>query len=445
MTRKERDMKIVSKILVVVFLTFSSEILAQDGWNWGEQVDLAKEKNVLYTDAYKLKNYEAALPPLNWLFENTPDLNPSIYINGINIYEALAEKESDASKKNEYIAKGLELHDTRIKYFPADEADVRERKAIFAYGYYKKESDKYESVYGYFKQAFDMNGAKMNRGGLVAYMDMVYKNYLYKRLTDEEVIDIYSAISEALNKQKEEANDAERKKLDGYIDTVDRLLAATKIEISCDFVEERFGSKLNEGNDVNMAKRIFDLMIKGKCIERPLALKAAEIIQDYEPTFGVAKFLGLKNDQEGNTSKALEFYEEAASLTNDNSEKAEMYVNIARAQMKQGQKSNSRNSARRALSFDPSYSDAYKLIGDLYMTSFDDCKGEKSQVQDRAIFIAAYEQYRKAGNNAAMANAKAQFPSIEDIFNEGMEEGQSITIGCWVNTTVTLERRPANN
>ena len=78
------------------------------------------------------------------------------------------------------------------------------------------------------------------------------------------------------------------------------------------------------------------------------------------------------------------------------------------------------------------------------MSSFDDCKQEQSQVQDRAIFIAAYNEYRKAGNSAGMSAAKAQFPSIEDIFNEGKQEGESLTIGCWINVTVALERRPAN-
>ena len=78
------------------------------------------------------------------------------------------------------------------------------------------------------------------------------------------------------------------------------------------------------------------------------------------------------------------------------------------------------------------------------MTSFDACKQEKSQVDDRAIFIAAYNEYKKAGYAAGMKNAQNQFPSIENIFSEGREEGDAITIGCWINTTVLLERRPAN-
>lgn len=445
MTSKLEAMKTNTKLFgVLFFITISFSLSAQDGWNWGEQVDKAKENNVIYSDAFKAKNYQACIEPLNWLLENTPDLNPSIYINGVKIYEALAKAETDPEKKEEYIQFGLKLHDTRTEIYPDDKNDIIERKGIYAYSFYKKTKEQYENVFNILTEAFEANGEKMNRGALVALMDMTYKNYLYKRLTDEQVIDIYSEISDSLNKQKDEANEANKKKLANYLDTVDRLLAATKIQISCDLVEERFGPKLEQGNDVNIAKRIFDLMIKGKCIDRPLALKAAEVIQTNDPTYGVAKFLGAKNEQEGNTEKALSFYEEAASLTDDNTEKAEMYVNIAKVQMRKGQKSTARSSARRALSFDPAHKDAYKVIGDLYMTSFDDCKEEKSQVQDRAVFIAAYNEYRKAGHTSGMTNAKAQFPSIEDIFTAGMEEGQSITIGCWINTTVTLERRPAN-
>ncbi len=442
-------MKTITKILgTVLLLALTTGVSAQNGWNWGEQVDVAKEKNVIYTDAYKAKNYEATVEPLEWLLTNTPDLNPSIYINGAKIYQELAKKEPDATKKDEYIQRGIELHDLRIKYFPDKEDEILERKGIYTYGFYKKNKDQYENVYNHLKLAFERNKASMNRGALVAYMDMVYKNYLYKRLTDEQVIDTYSEISEALNAQLEKAtSDSEKKKLKGYQDTVDRLLAATKIVISCDLVESRFGPKLDEGNDINMAKRIFDLMIKGECVERPLALKAAEVIQGDQPTYGVAKFLGTKYTKEENYEEAIKYYKEAASLTDDNSQKAEMYISVARIQRKQGQKSTARNTARRSLSFDPNYSDAYELIGDLYFGSYGTkgpCYQEKSQVEDRAVFIAAYDQYRRAGATAKMKAAKAQFPSIQDIFNSEYEEGQSITIGCWINTTVTLERRPAN-
>ena len=199
-----------------------------------------------------------------------------------------------------------------------------------------------------------------------------------------------------------------------------------------------------ESKDINLAKKVFDLMIKGSCLEKDLAFDAAQIVQDNEPTYAVAKFLAGKSANSGNNEEAIKFYEQAVELTTKNEEKAEMYVNVARIQSKMGSKSTARNSARRALSFDPKYADAYSFIGDLYFGSFGSgpCFKQVSQVDDRAVFIAAYEQYRLAGNSAKMKSAKSQFPSIEDIFNEGKKEGESITVGCWINTTVKLERRP---
>lgn len=433
-------MKTISKkisVLILVFLGFGAS--AQD-WNWGEQVDIAKEKNVLYTDALNAKNYSGALDPLNWLLTNTPDLNASIYINGIEIYEALAKKASDPVVKEGHIQKALKLYDTRIQYFDG-EADILDRKSLFAYRFYSKNKEKYPFLYELYTKAFELNGADMNSGNLVAYMNVIYKyRFVGGDLADEVVIEKYSAISEALNTQKGRVTGDSKKKYDKMLGQVDKLLTATGVKITCEFVEEKLGPKL--GDDVNMAKKIFDLMIKGKCIDRPLALKAAGMIQKSEPTYGVAKFLATKNNIDGNTEVAIKYYEEAAGLTDDNEEKADMYVSIAKMQSKAGQKSSARSSARRALSFDPSYSDAYKLIGDLYMQSFDDCKQEKSQVDDRAIFIAAYDQYKRAGYKAGMDNAQAQFPAISNIFSEGREEGEAITIGCWINTTVTLERRP---
>jgi len=60
------------------------------------------------------------------------------------------------------------------------------------------------------------------------------------------------------------------------------------------------------------------------------------------------------------------------------------------------------------------------------------------------VFIAAYNMYQKAGNARGMKNAQAQFPSMEEIFELGMEEGQVVKVGCWVNESVSVKRRPSS-
>ena len=105
-----------------------------------------------------------------------------------------------------------------------------------------------------------------------------------------------------------------------------------------------------------------------------------------------------------------------------------------------GNKIKSRDNARKSISSENN-SEAYKLIGNLYMASYDECKGGKSRVNDRLVFIAAYNMYRRAGLDNKAAQAKAQFPSMEEIFNENLEVGESLNTGCWINENVTLSKR----
>ncbi|MEP2349427.1 MAG: hypothetical protein ABJH96_16680, partial [Algoriphagus sp.] len=61
--------------------------------------------------------------------------------------------------------------------------------------------------------------------------------------------------------------------------------------------------------------------------------------------------------------------------------------------------------------------------------------------KDYSIYIAAYNAYQKAGDSSGMANARARFPSKEELFTEGLQVGSTINTGCWIGETVTLATR----
>ncbi len=422
---------------LLLLIAMSTIAMAQPGWNWGDSIDVAKEKNALYTDQLKSENYAAAAKALDWLLINTPDLNSSIYINGAKIFENLAEKETDATKKKQYEEKALSMYDLRIKYF-GDEASVMNRKVIAAYGFYKDDSKKYKELFEMLKKTIEMNGADVFDGNLLYYMIATHK---YKRasdaLTDEEVFDIYSQIMEIVDQKKENGKPVNVK----YIDTIDKLLTNT-VNVDCNFIEEKLGPKFRETKDIKLGKKIFALMLAQKCTDSPLAIEAAEAIIEVTPDFAIAKFVASRYQKDEQLEKAKDYYQKAIELTDDAAKKADVYLSIAKIHQVQGQKVSARDNAREALKNDPSLSDAYVLIGDLYMASFEECKGGESRVKDRSVYIAAYNMYQRAGNGERMTMAKAQFPSIEDIFNESYEEGQSVSTGCWVAETVKLERRP---
>ncbi len=237
--------------------------------------------------------------------------------------------------------------------------------------------------------------------------------------------------------------DTNKERIIKIAENIDKLLT-TIVKVDCPFIENNLAPKLRQNpSDLKLAKKILQLQLTSKCTDSPLFMETSKIVNEKEPTYALSKVIAAKSAAEGDNATAIKYYNQAIELADDNQKKAEIYLDMARLAASEGQKSTARANARKAISFDASLSDAYNLIGNLYMNSYEECKGGESKVKDRAIFIAAYEMFKKAGNNQQMENAKGQFPSIGEIFEEGMQEGQSVTIGCWVQENVALQRRPS--
>ena len=450
--------------LLLSFIVSTSGIIAQPGWNWPENKAQAEEKNVLYTDYLKQQNCEAAVEHLDWLIDNVPNLHVSIYQNGIKIYRCLIDKESDPVKKNELVNKALSLFDGRIENF-GREAYVKNRKVTFAYTFYRSDKSQYEMLFNMFKDAFELNGNKIGNSNVVAFMDIVRKHKLTsKSISDDVVLELYDMISKTIS-YKIESDAKNEERYNKYQDNVDKLLTAT-ITVDCNFVENTLGPKLlelsTEPTDeiaqtdyetltpvdisysdevINLAKKIFQLSITGKCTSSEIALEAAKIMFTAEKDFAVAKFISSRELSSKNYENSLEYCDAAIECTEDNSQKSEMYLRKAQVYQFIGNKRKSRDNARKSISLNTSNPDAYKLIGNLYMSSYDDCREGKSRVQDRIVFIAAYNIFKSGGLTSQANQAKEQFPSMEEIFNENMEVGESMNTGCWINETVTLNKR----
>ncbi|MFN7602601.1 MAG: tetratricopeptide repeat protein, partial [Bacteroidota bacterium] len=58
------------------------------------------------------------------------------------------------------------------------------------------------------------------------------------------------------------------------------------------------------------------------------------------------------------------------------------------------------------------------------------------------VYIAAFDMYAKSGNQQKINAARAQFPSVTELFELNWKEGEKKTISqCWVGETVTLRTR----
>lgn len=447
-------MKTIPLLALSAFLftqiTFAQSDGCEDGWCWGADPGAAKEKYALFSDGIQLKDYANAVEPFKWLEANTPNLNVGLYIKGVTLYEELLKKEGkegkDPQKIREYQDKVLSLYDDRIKYF-GEEADVIERKGRKIYFYYKdrEDSDKWQKMYDVYNKAFELNGKSSSRSNFTFLMLSIVNLKARKVYTEDEVLSQYENISEKIEQNVSETKGAEQEKWVDLQDKIDDLLSKA-VTIDCNFVRDKWGDKLmNEPEDLKTAKRAIKYMLNDKCTDDPLFLKAAENVFSIEPTAGLAGTIAQKYQIEKDYDTAIEWKNKAIDLATDDPEKqAELTYDIALFKSVQGKIIESRKEAMKAIELHESIAGkSYELIGDLYMRSSSQCS-DPNPVKARAVFLAAYDMYARSGNSSKMAQARAQFPSVQDIFTMGMQEGESISVGCWIGVSTQIRKRPSD-
>lgn len=432
-------MKIKSTLLTLSALLLAGMAQAQDGWKWPAdpaQEAKARELNAAYTDYMKSDQFVEATKPLNWLLVNAPELNESLYINGVTVYKGAADATADAAQKAVYQDSVISLYSKRGELYK-NEAKWIENKAYYGYQFYKADKEKLKLPITDFERAQELNGA-ISPGLTAAYFDLVRRNYLMnKAYQPEEVLAIYDKITAQLDKAAAQGKDVTSPK-----GQVEQLLVAMEL-IDCDFIENTMGPKLAaDPTNEALADQIFKYSVQYKCYSSKSFLAALELIHAKKPTFSTSQVIAMRYMQEGAVAKALPMLEQSLSLAENNAQKAEVNMELAKINGSEGRKSQARTYAREAAALDESkISDAYSLIGNLYMNSSNDCRGGESRAKDYSIFIAAYNAYQRAGDSKGMSNARARFPSKEELFTEGLAVGSSINTGCWIGETVALATR----
>ncbi|HAS59570.1 MAG TPA: hypothetical protein DEQ87_12955 [Algoriphagus sp.] len=433
-------MKIKSTLLGLSALLLAGMVQAQDGWNWPSdeaKEAKARELNAAYVDYMKADQFVEATKPLHWLLVNVPNLNESIYINGTKVYDGAAEAVSDPAKKRAYQDSVMLIYDKRDELYNNATKWI-ENKAYYGYGYFKGTKEKLGDVVADFERAMEINGELSIPTLYAAYFDAVYRHNAYNQAyKPEQVLAKYDKIQEYLNKAEANGKDVSNAR-----STAESILVAMEL-IDCDFIENTMGPKLKaDPTNEQLAQQIFKYSVQYKCFSSNAFLTALELIDSKNPTYATSQVRAMRYMQEQNYEKAQPVLEKALTLAENNVQKAEIQMELAKVHANLGRKSAARNAAKEAANLDESKTkDAYSLIGGLYMNSFNDCRGGVSRVKDRSIYMAAYNAYQRAGDSQGMAQARAQFPSREEIFTEGLQVGGTINTGCWIGETVTLATR----
>lgn len=403
--------------------------------------DEAKRKFALSVDDMSIKRYRQAANSLNWLMNNAPKLYDGLYVNAYKAYEELSDAETDATKKKVYLDSMFISYQLKDEIFGLSDLEVN-NLAYRYYKYYKEDASKYDEALAVYARAYEKPNEVINNN-LVGYMDIVRRSFIKnKNLSEDQILDIYGKINSIIDQKIANGEDADR--LERYKEVINQMLTSS-VDVNCEFIGSKLYPSLKQNpSDINLAKKIFQLSLSSKCSDEEFFIYAVEIVHNSEPTAGLASVIAKRKMASKEYDQAEKYFTEAITLEKDATKKGDLYLSLARMYAVDGKKGQARDQALKAATADQSMTkDAYTLIGNLFMGSYDDCKQNTSQVADRAVFFAAYDMFVKAGDAEGQKRARAQFPTVAQVFEQNMEEGASIKVSCWINLTTTIRTRPS--
>lgn len=151
--------------------------------------------------------------------------------------------------------------------------------------------------------------------------------------------------------------------------------------------------------------------------------------------------------ESGDYNCAINAYQRYVDKTDDKEKKAKFLLRIAKisyAHLKNYPKA--RKYALEAAQNSPKWGEPYMLIGNLYASSGPLCgpgTGWDSQVVtwpaiDKWSYAKRIDPSVSNEANRLIARYSQYMPSIGDIFQRGLKEGQSFRVGCWIQETTTI-------
>lgn len=432
-----------------------------------QNTEVCTENLSLMGTSVQAKNPDA-YDYLTMLRKDCPSFHKGIYSYGEAAIKLRIEKATTPADKEKYVRDLMKLYDEHDQYFPNNGAGNKMKKGLVLF---ENKIGTSQEVYDLLDHAFKADYANFKYAkAMYVYFEILVKDFKTgsKGIELQQVFDKYDDLSQKLVEEedeltnekdglisKEEAGETltdreikRKAKLENNLE----IFSSIKNDMDNIILELSTCDKLipfyQKGFDTNKAneqwlKRAADRLEAKGCDNDPLFSKISEALYKLNPSAEAAEKLAVVEYQRKNTTKALEYFNQAADFYKDNTKKANIYYKMA-SLFSRSSKSQARTYARKALAVKPSYGKAYLLIAQLYGSSINDCGGD--QFEKRAMYWLAAQYCDKAASadssikalaNKTAASYRAAAPSKTEIFQSG-KAGQRIAFNCWVGESVVV-------
>ncbi len=441
-------------LATVMFCAFTSATFAQEK---------CATLGSLFIEPAKAKNYDGALPHYDKLVAECPTYSMATYQYAEKMFKHFIES-GDKAKISE-LEKAFKL---RLQYYPSK---TQEGELMMKMAQVKFDNDIGTKMdqFNAFDAAFKKDEEEFTSPkSLYTYFSLAVDLFNSGEKPIEDVFDLYDIVTAKI--EKEEAKLAEG--LTRLIEKQDagtklsskeeRLLNAYETNIGAygtvkNSVDGKLGQLADCPNLIPLYEKDFEAKktdvswlrraagrLSAKDCDTPLFFQLVQQLHKLEPSAKSAYYLGKLAEKDGKSSTALDYFNQAAELETNPSDKAKVYYSIAENFRKKGSSGQARTYYMKMVEVKPSAGIAYLKIANMYAGSANNCGN--TVFEKRAIYWKAAEMADRAarvdGSIAGTARATAssyreRAPSKSDIFSEGMG-GKTITFNCWVGGSVRV-------
>jgi tetratricopeptide (TPR) repeat protein len=188
-----------------------------------------------------------------------------------------------------------------------------------------------------------------------------------------------------------------------------------------------------------------------ECDESDFYIAVAKKFQQLEPSPLAAWSIANWYVKKTQCANAVDYYLEAFALADSlpdeekNPFKIKASLRAGYCYLSNGSYAKAKLMANRVLSIESNNGEAYMILGDAYLGGA--TTWGENDCQKKAGYWAAVDKYQIAAAKdpslkdkigPKIGRAKSRYPKKEDCFFHSLNEGSSITIGGWINETVTV-------
>jgi len=447
------------KLIVIGLIVSIAQMSAQTGAESGTKYGVGEDsirciKNLsLYNEDFRNKNYEAAFPAWEIVFNECPAATVNIYLDGATMIKDKISKNRDAAKFEELYQYLMKVYDQRMQFFgdhrrtptPA----IKGYKAVDMLNYKRDDNEVVKEAYGLLKEAITTLKKSSQPAFLATFMATSVNMYNMNEISAEEVINNYTTISDIVDVLLKDQSRARYHQVYEQVKGGVESLFASSGVATCDVIIKIYEPQLEENKfDLAWLKRVSRLLARGLCEDAELLFKVSEYQHNIEPSDASAYGLARMYLKTGDLNKAIEYFNQAVNLTEDASQKGEYLYQMAILELSQDRYSKARSHALRAIEARPNWGAPYIVIGKAYALSANTL-GSK-EIEKKSAYWAAVDKFMKAKSidpsftdeaNEQIRVYSAHFPGTEEIFFEGLEVGSTYTVGGWINERTTIRTK----